>query len=81
MRAMIPVILMALAMAFTVTPVAAQQAVKGQEAVKIVEDGQIRASSSQGVQGFLLLVVHEGKNYACVVTATGQVQTCNPLYW
>jgi len=81
MRAIVPAILMAMAAALSASPAAAQMAVKGQEAVTIVHGGQIRASSSQGLQGFLLLVEYQGKNYTCVVTATGQVQTCNPLYW
>ena len=82
MRAMIPVVLMALAMAFTAVPAVAQQIpVKGQEAVAIVQGGQIRASSSEGFQGFLLLIEYRGMNYTCAVTAAGQVQTCYPLYW
>lgn len=81
MRAAISAILIAVMMAFAVVPAAAQQPIRGQEAVAIVQGGQIRASSSQGFQGFLLLVENRGKNYVCVVTATGQVQTCNPLYW
>ncbi len=81
MRAMISAILLALVMAYTAGPAAAQQPVKGQDAVAIVQGGQIRASSSQGFQGFLLLIEYRGKNYTCAVTATGQVQTCSPLYW
>jgi len=54
---------------------------KGREAVEIVTKGNIRASSSEGFQGFLLLVEYQGKNYTCTVTATGQVQECFPLYW
>ena len=81
MRVTISAILMALAVAFTAAPAAAQQPVKGQDAVAIVQSGQIRASSSEGFQGFLLLIEYQGKNYTCAVTAAGQVQTCNPLYW
>ena len=81
MRAAISAILATLMMALTVVPAAAQQPIKGQEAVAIVQGGQIRASSNQGFQGFLLLIENRGKNYVCVVTANGQVQTCNPLYW
>jgi hypothetical protein len=39
------------------------------------------ASSSEGFQGFLLLIEYQGRNYTCAVTATGQVQECFPLYW
>ena len=60
---------------------AQQPPAKGQQAVAIVQGGQIRASSSEGVQGFLLLVDYQGVNYPCTVTATGQVQTCYPLRW
>jgi len=81
MRATISALLITLAIAFTAVPAAAQQPVKGQEAVAIVKGGQIRASSSEGFQGFLLLVEYRGMNYTCTVTATGQVQTCYPLYW
>ncbi|MDH3228284.1 MAG: hypothetical protein OEN55_00665 [Alphaproteobacteria bacterium] len=81
MRAMIPAILVTLAVTFTAVPAVAQQPVKGQEAVAIVQGGQIRASSSEGFQGFLLLIEFRGKNYTCAVTAGGQVQTCYPLYW
>lgn len=63
-------------------PAAAQeQPVKGKQAVEIVSQGNIRASSSQGFQGFLLLIEYRGKNYTCAVDATGQVQGCYPLYW
>lgn len=81
MRAAITAILMVLVMAYTAGSAAAQQAVKGQEAVAIVQGGQIRASSSAGFQGFLLLIEYRGKNYTCAVTSAGQVQACNPLYW
>ena len=60
---------------------AQQQPVKGKDAVAIVEKGNIRASSSEGFQGFLLLVEYQGRNYTCAITATGQVQECFPLYW
>ena len=63
-------------------PASAQQMpVKGKEAVEIVTKGTIRASSSEGFQGFLLLIEYQGRNYTCAVTATGQVQECYPLYW
>jgi len=72
----------AAALALAAAPAAAQeQPVKGEEAVAIVQGGQIRASSSEGFQGFLLLIDYRGRNYTCAVTATGQVQTCYPLYW
>lgn len=69
------------ALAVAASPATAQQSVKGPEAVAIVQGGQIRASSSQGFQGFLLLIEYRDKNYTCTVTATGQVQGCYPLYW
>ena len=81
MRATISALLITLAIAFTAVPAAAQQPVKGQEAVAIVKGGQIRASSSEGFQGFLLLIEYRGVNYTCTVAASGQVQTCYPLYW
>lgn len=62
-------------------PAMGQQGVKGDEAVVIVTQGTIRASSSEGFQGFLLLIEYRGKNYTCTVTAIGQVQECFPLYW
>lgn len=71
----------ALVVATTVPALAQERPVKGNEAVAIVAEGNIRASSSEGFQGFLLLVEHRGKNYTCAVTATGQVQECFPLYW
>ena len=78
----IPAALLAAALAFAAAPAAAQQQpVKGNDAVAIVQGGQIRASSSVGLQGFLLLIDYGGKNYTCAVAATGQVQTCYPLYW
>lgn len=61
--------------------VAQDRPVKGKEAVAIVEKGNIRASSSEGFQGFLFLIEYQGRNYTCAVTATGQVQECFPLYW
>lgn len=57
------------------------RAVAGKQAVAIVEKGTIRASSSEGFQGFLLLVEYQGRNYTCAISATGQVQDCFPLYW
>ena len=81
MRAAISVILMTVMAALTAVPAAAQQPIKGREAVAIVQSGQIRASTTEGFQGFLLLIEYKGKNYTCAVTANGQVQTCNPLYW
>lgn len=72
----------AIVMFASVVPAVAQdRSVKGKEAVAIVEKGNIRASSSEGFQGFLLLIEFQGKNYTCAVTATGQVQECFPLYW
>lgn len=62
-------------------PATAQQPAKGQEAVAIVQGGQIRASSSEGFQGFLLLIEYRGVNYTCTLTATGQVQACYPIRW
>jgi hypothetical protein len=61
--------------------IAQEQPAKGKEAVEIVTKGNIRASSSEGFQGFLLLVEFQGKNYTCSVNATGLVQGCYPLYW
>lgn len=58
-----------------------ERPVMGDEAVAIVTEGTIRASSSEGFQGFLLLIEHRDKNYTCAVTAKGQVQECYPLYW
>jgi hypothetical protein len=81
MRKSVPAVFLALALAFTAAPATAQQSIKGPGAIAIVQGGQIRASSSQGFQGFLLLIEYQGKNYTCNVTAGGQVQTCNPLYW
>jgi hypothetical protein len=71
----------ALTVAATAPAFAQEQSVKGKDAVAIVAEGNIRASSSEGFQGFLLLVEHRGKNYTCTLTATGQVQECYPLYW
>ena len=82
MRVTISALLITLVMAFTAIPAAAQQQpAKGQEAIAIVESGQIRASSSEGFQGFLMLIEYRGANYTCTVTATGQVQACYPLRW
>lgn len=81
MRALLPAALLTLAVATTAVPAAAQQPIKGQQAVAIVKSGQIRASSSQGFQGFLLLIEYRGASYTCTLTAAGQVQTCYPLHW
>ena len=83
MRAFVTAVILAGALAIAAVPAAAQQEmpVKGKDAVAVVQGGQIRASSSQGFQGFLLLIDYQGRNYTCTVTATGQVQTCYPLYW
>lgn len=82
MRRPVQAAFLAAVFALTAAPAAAQQQpVKGEEAVAIVQGGQIRASSSEGFQGFLLLIDYRGRNYSCAVTATGQVQTCYPLYW
>lgn len=82
MRKTVSAILAATLLAAVSGPALAQERpVKGKEAVAIVQGGQIRASSSEGFQGFLLLIDFRGKNYTCAVTATGQVQTCYPLYW
>ncbi len=68
--------------AFAAAPAAAQQMpVKGGEAVAIVQSGKIRAADGGGLQGFLLLIEYQGRNYTCTVNATGQVQGCFPLYW
>ncbi|MBE9554972.1 MAG: hypothetical protein IMF05_16020 [Proteobacteria bacterium] len=67
--------------ASAVPALAQDRPVKGKEAVAIIEKGTIRASSSEGFQGFLLLVEYQGRNYTCAVNATGQVQECFPLYW
>ncbi len=72
----------AIAMFTALAPALAQdRPVKGNEAIEIVSKGNIRASSSEGFQGFLLLIEFQGRNYTCAVTATGQVQECFPLYW
>lgn len=81
MRAVIAAAIMTTGTALAASPAGAQQPVKGQDAVAIVQGGQIRASSSEGFQGFLLLIEYRGVNYTCAVTAGGQVQTCYPLYW
>jgi len=65
----------------SIPAMAQDRPVTGAEAVEIVTRGQIRASSSEGFQGFLLLIEYKGKHYTCSVNATGQVQTCYPLYW
>lgn len=67
--------------ALAIPALAQDRPVKGKEAVAIVEKGNIRASSSEGFQGFLLLIEYQGRNYTCAVNATGQVQECFPLYW
>jgi hypothetical protein len=72
----------AIVMFASAAPALAQdRPVKSKEAVEIVSKGNIRASSSEGFKGFLLLIEHQGKNYTCAVNATGQVQECFPLYW
>ena len=72
----------AVVMFASIAPALAQdRPVKGKEAVEIVSKGTIRASSSEGFQGFLLLIEYQGRNYTCAVNATGQVQECFPLYW
>jgi len=82
MRATISALLITLSLALAAIPAGAQQIpAKGQEAVAIVKNGQIRAASSEGFQGFLLLIEYRGANYTCTVTAVGQVQTCYPLHW
>jgi hypothetical protein len=58
-----------------------QMTIQGDEAVKIVQSGKIRASKSDGIPGFLLLIEYQGKSYMCTVAARGQVQTCDQLYW
>jgi len=82
MRATILAFPVTLAAALAAVPAGAQQLpAKGQEAVTIVEGGQIRAASSEGFQGFLLLIEYNGTSYTCTVTAVGQVQACYPLRW
>ena len=81
MRRFVIVAALAALVALTAGPAAAQQPVKGKEAVAIVKGGQIRASSSQGFQGFLFLIEYQGNQYMCAVKANGQVQSCFPLYW
>ncbi len=81
MRKLVLAACLVAALAIVAVPATAQQSVKGPQAVAIVQGGQVRASSSQGFQGFLLLIEYQGKNYTCTVTATGQVQGCYPLYW
>ena len=82
MRRMFLAVGAAVVMVASIVPALAQdRPVKGKEAVAIVEKGNIRASSSEGFQGFLLLIEYQGRNYTCAVNATGQVQECFPLYW
>lgn len=80
-RTALTVIAVLFAAALAMPAVAQEMPVKGKAAVEIVTRGTIRASSSEGFQGFLLLIEYQGKNYTCAVTATGQVQECYPLYW
>ena len=58
-----------------------EQTIQGDQAVRIVQSGKIRASKSDGIPGFLLLIEYQGKSYMCTVSAQGQVQTCDQLYW
>lgn len=58
-----------------------QMTIEGEAAVKIVQSGKIRASKSEGVAGFVLLMDYQGKTYVCAIAATGQVQTCDQIYW
>ncbi len=82
MRTFVTVAALAAFVTLSAGPAAAQKLpVKGKEAVAIVKDGQIRASSSQGFQGFLFLIEYQGNQYMCAVKANGQVQSCFPLYW
>lgn len=82
MRRMFVAAAAALFVIASATPALAQERpVAGKQAVEIVSKGTIRASSSQGFQGFLLLVEYQGRNYTCAITAAGQVQDCFPLYW
>ena len=55
--------------------------VSGEQAAEIVKNGQVRASSSESFQGFLLLVEYRGRTYTCSVMATGQVLPCYALVW
>lgn len=82
MRRMFLAVGAAIVISASAAPALAQERpVKGNEAVEIVTKGNIRASSSEGFQGFLMLIEYKGRNYTCAVTATGQVQECYPLYW
>ena len=82
MRTFVTLAALAALVALAAGPAAAQQQpVKGKEAVAIVKGGQIRASSSEGFKGFLLLIEYQGNQYMCGVKANGQVQSCFPLYW
>lgn len=88
MKIVIPVTALAIAMA---TPAAAENqevvlgfqpgVVSGEKAVEIVVNGEIRVASSEGAQGFLLLVEYLGETYTCRVTPTGQVLPCHELAW
>jgi hypothetical protein len=60
---------------------AEQLVVRGDEAVDIVTQGDIRASLDASRRGFLLLMKYQGKDYTCPVTADGLVGDCNLLYW
>ena len=82
MRSLLSTAAVAAMFAFAAAPAASQQLpAKGKEAVAIVEGGTIRAAEGGGLQGFLLLIEYQGRNYTCTVNATGRVQGCFPLYW
>jgi hypothetical protein len=63
------------------SPGAQELVVRGDAAVNIVTQGNIRASSNAGPRGFLLLMEYQGNDYTCPVTPGGQVRACNLLYW
>ncbi len=86
MRNLILIAVVALTVPFAALTGAAQaqqqqQTIQGDEAVRIVQSGKIRASKSDGIPGFLLLIEYQGKSYMCTVAARGQVQTCDKIYW
>ncbi len=84
MRNLTFVAALALLIAVIAGPAQAQQqqmTIEGEAAVKIVQSGKIRASKSEGVAGFVLLMDYQGKTYVCAIAVTGQVQTCDQIYW
>lgn len=61
--------------------IAGPKVVEGEAALEIVEKGNIRTTSGGVSQGFLLLIEFGGRNYACTIASTAQIQSCNELFW